>query len=280
VWLGELIKEESEMHLPSDIEAMVAGAIDYAYDSLLTEHRQLSTVTQFFPMDFPRWDRLKKWLKSSSGDYAFLFDNATDSLVLDTQKIGFDMTWLMNQPRAVLTAVCLYLVHQIECSLDGRLVGIYFDEGWQILNNPYWKSYLEKTLPTLRKLNAYIVLSTQSPQSVIESSLSAQFLDNCATTIFFCNEKADFDKHYRHFNITESEFQFIKETPRSQRLFLYKQGHESAIATLNLSGLDDALAVYSANQKSLQLLDKIRAEVGDDPAAWLPVFHERRKLHD
>ena len=171
----------------------------------------------------------------------------------------------------------MYLVHCIKESLDGQRVSIYFDEGWQILSNDYWKQQLKQDLPTLRKLNAHIILATQSPESVINSALSAQFLDNCATNIFFCNAKADYEKHYKYFNVTTSEFDFIKNTPTERRLFLYKQAEESAICKLNLSGMDNELAIYSANKKTVKLLDKIRNELGDDPKIWIPEFYKRVK---
>ena len=50
------------------------------------------------------------------------------------------------------------------------------------------------------------------------------------------------------------------------------------VAELDLGGFDDALAVLSGRTETVELLDRIRKQVGDDPARWLPVFHgERRK---
>jgi len=35
----------------------------------------------------------------------------------------------------------------------------------------------------------------------------------------------------------------------------------------------------SGRTETVELLDRVRAEVGDDPTQWLPVFHaERRKV--
>ena len=281
-WMGQLVISETEVELPAEIDSLISGCVDYAYDSLDKVHRNLTTATQLLPVDFPRWDRLQKWLKSdgvkNSGEYAYLFDNEVDSLDLSIEKVGFDFTELMREPNSVLTAVCMYLVHRINESLDGQRVSIYFDEGWQILDNTYWKQRLKEDLPTLRKNNAHIVLATQSPESVVNSSLSAQFLDNCATNIFFCNSKANYEKHYQHFNVSIAEFEFIKNTPREKRLFLYKQSEESAICKLQLTDMDNELAVYSANKLTIRLLDRIRGEVGNDPAVWLPVFHKRRCL--
>ena len=280
-WFGQLLKEEIESELPADIEEVISECIDYAYDSLSKEHRNLSAVSKLLPVSFSRWNRLKKWLRGdgirNDGEYAYLFDNPIDKLNLSISKIGFDFTELLNAQNNILTAVCMYLVHCIKESLDGQRVSIYFDEGWQILSNDYWKQQLKQDLPTLRKLNAHIILATQSPESVINSALSAQFLDNCATNIFFCNAKADYEKHYKYFNVTTSEFDFIKNTPTERRLFLYKQAEESAICKLNLSGMDNELAIYSANKKTVKLLDKIRNELGDDPKIWIPEFYKRVK---
>lgn len=280
-WMGQLVKEGDEEELPSSIEKPISECVDYAFDSLQREHRSLSNVTRLLPIDFPRWDRLHKWMKRdgirNDGEYAYLFDNEMDELDLSSAKMGFDFTELMNQPKNVMTAVCMYLVHRIEESLDGSRVSIYFDEGWQILDNDYWKQKLKEILATFRKNNGQIILATQSPESIVNSSISAMFLDNSATNIFFCNPKANFEKHYKHFNVSVSEFDFIKNTPQEKRLFLYKQSDESAICKLNLSGMDDEMAVWSGNKATVNLLAAIRKEVGNNPKDFLPLFYE--KIH-
>ena len=42
------------------------------------------------------------------------------------------------------------------------------------------------------------------------------------------------------------------------------------IARLNLGGMPDLLTILSGRESSVRRLDAIRAEVGDDPAQWLP----------
>ena len=256
--------------------------MDYAYSQLAKEYRSLSNVTKILPIEFPRWARLKRWLKGddtrADGEYAYLFDNEQDGLMMQT-KMGFDMTYFLdNEPPTVLAAVTMYLFHRLEASLDGKkLVSIFLDEGWQYLDDPYWSAKLKKWLPTLRKLNCHLVFATQSPKSVIDSSLRHTILDNCATNIYFANPHANEAHYIEGFNLTHSEFACIKNNEPQSRLFLYKQGHESVLATLNLSHLNDLLAVMSATQATVTLLTQIRAEVGDDPNVWLPIFHERRR---
>ncbi len=280
-WLSQLTQEEHESSLPSEINIQLSECIDYAYDMIPAEHRQLSTALQWLPVNFPRWNRLYQWTQAQgirqAGEYAYLFDHPKDALSLNSSKIGFDLTHLMTQPKSVLTAVLMYLFRRIEEILSGQRVSILLDEGWMYLDNPYWQSRLKQWLPTLRKKNCHIVLATQSPESIVSNPISSVFFDNCASNIFFCNEKANFEKHYSHFNISESEFEFIKNTPREQRLFLYKQNQDSAVCQLNLSHMEDCLAVFSGNTQTVQLLNQIRDEIGDNPKDWLPVFHARRK---
>ena len=77
------------------------------------------------------------------------------------------------------------------------------------------------------------------------------------------------------FKLTEAEFNIVRSMGENSRLFLVKQGHRSAIGRLDLAGLGDVLDVLSGTTDNVELLDGIRAAVGDDPAAWLPVFHEQ-----
>ena len=134
---------------------------------------------------------------------------------------------------------------------------------------------LKKWLPTLRKLNCHIVFATQSPKSVVSSPISHTILDNCATNIYFANPQAKPEHYIEGFNLTESEFACIRENEPQSRLFLYKQGHESALGKLNLGHLKDLLKIMSGTQATVNLLTHIREEVGDDPKVWLPIFLNR-----
>ncbi len=66
-----------------------------------------------------------------------------------------------------------------------------------------------------------------------------------------------------------------------QHCFLLNYGRstnkQSVVIRANLTGLEDEIAIISAREETLALLDQIRREVGDDPNVWIPLFHERRK---
>ncbi len=288
-WLSELVRQEGESSIPSALSNLLGQCVDYAYEHLPLEKRYLSTALKLLPIDFPRWPELHRWMRGEGvrthGEYAYLFDHPQDSLSLNRAKTGFDLSVLMSQPKAVLTAVLMYLFRRIEEILTGQRVSIILDEGWMYLDNPYWQTQLKQWLPTLRKKNCQVILATQSPESIVNSPISAVFFDNCASNIFFCNEKANFERHYQFFNITASEFEFLKNTPKEKRFFLYKQSQESAVCRLNLNLNPDLLAVLSGNAQTVKLLHEILGEMGEgsgvaedvSPEVWLPLFFSRLK---
>ena len=67
----------------------------------------------------------------------------------------------------------------------------------------------------------------------------------------------------------------IKNLPEESRMLLVKQGQRSAIVKLDLSDLQEQLIVLSGSTDNVQLLDDIRAQVGDDPKIWMPILLER-----
>lgn len=281
-WLAQLCKKEGEMVLEAELLEPLNLSIDYAFDKLLPEHRQLSNIVKVIPINFSRWPQLRRWLKADNkrdaGVYSYLFDNPTDSLHAK-DKIGFDMThFLDNEPPQVRTALLMYLFHWIRANLDGRLMAIWLDEAWQYFTDTYWESALKKTLPTFRKLNAFLVMATQSAYSVAQSSLRNMILDNSATQIFFPNPDGRAEYYQEGFSLTESEFMFIKENEAKSRQFLIKQGHSSVIARLDLSHMRNLVGILSADRKSITRLDQLRQKYGNYPEKWLPYFLNKEEI--
>ncbi|MEY9752158.1 type IV secretory pathway VirB4 component [Bradyrhizobium japonicum] len=123
-----------------------------------------------------------------------------------------------------------------------------------------------------------MVFGTQSPRDALASPIAHTIVEQCPTQIFLPNARGTRSDYVDGFHLTDTEFRLIKEelAPESRR-FLVKQGHNSVVAELDLNGFDDALAVLSGRTETVELLDRIRSEHGDDPVQWLPVFHAERR---
>jgi type IV secretion system protein VirB4 len=282
VWFGTLVQIEGESIIPSDIAETINDCIDYAFEQLAPTYRTLSHVCQFLPMDFPRWPHLRKWLKQDSsrinGEYHWLFDNQEDALNLDFAKVGFDVTFLMDQTHSLIaTPVYLYLVHRMRQCMDGRLTSFVIDEAWQLFASPFWEKCLKEWLPTIRKKNGHFIFMTQSPKTVTTSPIKHVVFDNLATMLVFPNPLADRETYIEQLKLTETQYQAIQEIAPSSRIFLYKQDNEAMLCKLDLSSLSDYIRVLSGNTRTTKLLDEIIHNVGDNPDHWLPIFFERSK---
>ncbi len=279
-WFCSLLFKSDEVILDGELSEVVNDCVDYAFDDLEGKYRCLSVVAKCLPHDFPRHNELKRWLKGEGarkdGEYAWLFDNEEDSLSLNKAINGFDVSFLMDSvTHHISTPVYMYLLHRMRESLDGKLTSIVIDETWQVLGSPYWQKVLSEWLPTIRKKNAHVIMMTQSPQTIVESSIHAQIMDNKATLILFPNPSAKENIYCDELKLNSAEYQAIASNNPSSRLFLYKQEHESILCKLDLSALKEELRVLSATEKSNRLLDELIIEKGYNPTDWLPDYIER-----
>jgi type IV secretion system protein VirB4 len=289
IWLGSLLLKNDGDQLTADEENHVVEVINRSY-TLPFEDRQLSNIKSFFPTNFERLINLKAWIHSHNSDspdgkYAYLFDNASDlehqsdSLRLENQRMaGFDMfSLLRDAPQTVIFSVMVYLFHRVEALIDGKaLMGIYLEEGWQLLNNSYWVKKIEAVINAGRKKNSFLVFTTQFPNTIARSALATVLIEGASTHIFLPNDKASRSDYVDCFKLTERQYELILGLTVQERKFLVMQRQEAALGTFNLAGLEDYIAILSGNDASASLLDEIRAEVGDDPALWLPRFQAQR----
>lgn len=220
--------------------------------------------------------RLERWARG--GPLGWVLDNETDALSLETRFAGFDITRILDHAE-VRTPAMLYLFHRISERVDGRRLVLDIDEFWKVLGDPAFTRLVRDGLKTWRKQNALMVFGTQSPADALGSPIAPAILEQCATRIFLPNPHGQARDYVEGFGLTREEFRLVREvlTPESRR-FLVKQGHDSVVVELDLAGLDDLLAVLSGRSETVALLDRLRAEHGDDYAAWRGPFHAQRRL--
>jgi type IV secretion system protein VirB4 len=218
--------------------------------------------------------RLDRWRAGNA--LGWVLDNDVDRVDLDAPLLGFDITQALDTPE-VRNALLMYLFHRLSALVDGRRLVIDIDEFWKALDDEAFRALAQDGLKTFRKQNALLVLGTQSPADVLRSPIAHTVLEQCATQIFLPNAHANARDYIDGFGLTQREFELIRDelTPASRR-FLIKQGLDSVVAELDLSGLDDELAILSGRTETVAILDQVRAQLGDDPNVWLPAFHRRR----
>lgn len=254
----------------------IRDAVSANFDQPL-EHRRLRYLAELFrgdrrPQPGDLWSRLRPWW--GDGERAWLFDNPTDLTDLTARTVGFDMTVLLDDP-AVRTPAMMYLFHRVEERLDGSPAIIVVDEGWKALDDEVFVRRIKDWEKTIRKRNGIVGFATQSAQDALESRIASAIVEQAATQIFMVNAKARAEDYVQGFGLTPHEFDLIRTLPDSAHCFLIKRGGESVVARLDLSGEKDILTVLSGRERTVRLLDELRALAGDDPNAWMAPLLEQ-----
>jgi type IV secretion system protein VirB4 len=275
-WLRTLVRASGARALSVreqyDLDQALRGTL-----ALEPAARRLSRLTEFLDPTDPEgiYARLARWCASTAGEYAWVFDNADDSIVArlaGRSVIGFDVTDFLEHD-VIRPPVTLYLFHLVRQLLDGRRLVCWMDEFWRLLADPAFANFAKEGPKTWRKLNGVMCLATQGASDVLQSPISRTIIEQTPTKIFFPNVDANAEEYIAGFGLTEREFKLVKEQLEpGSRMFLVKQGHHSVVCQLDLKGFDAELAVISGRASAVERMHRLIDEHGTSAAAWLPTF--------
>ena len=253
-FLQAMVRQDGEMTLPGEITAALSQCVAYNYQCA-KDVRRLSRAMTVLPIDFPRMDALALWCEGSADGVFFDSDLAPLTLC---GICGFDVTYLMARGREkAFELVCRVLMHYCEQALDGRLATLIADEGWQWLMHPALSQMANEIFVTWRKLNGHMILATQSPERLVQSTLATTLIDNASTQIILPNAMAAKSIYCDALGLSQSELDWIKTANPNARTFLVKQACHSAIAQLDLSQYPDIVSLFSANVHTLKQFDAL-----------------------
>ncbi len=132
---------------------------------------------------------------TSIGANGALLDAREDRLQ-DSRFLVFEMDTLMGTGDGNargLIAVLLYLFRQIEKRLDGSPTLIILDEAWVFLRHAQFRSKIREWLKVMRKMNAVVIMATQSVSDVMNSDIADVVLESCQTKVLLANVEANTD---------------------------------------------------------------------------------------
>lgn len=206
--------------------------------------------------------RLEKWCRGR--EFGGIIDNEKDLISLDAKVIGFDQTKILDNVMA-RGPVMATLYHYLDKLIDGRRLLFIIDEFWKSLQDESFRALVNDKLRTLRKQNSPMMLCTQSPKEGITGELRTVIRDQCLTSIYFRNARAD-PEHYGEngMGLTMKEIDIVKSLTIGE--FLLRQDTVSVPASLVLDGLDDEISVLSTNKVNLKVFNRIereRREIGE-----------------
>jgi type IV secretion system protein VirB4 len=277
-WVGLLVRHADGRPLSVRDREVIADAVAVLCASP-PELRRLANLQQLLRGHEVRTaeslaDRLGVWF--GEGDRAWVFDHARDDLAFDARVAGIDLTYILGDPLA-REAVLSYLFYRIDQKLDGRRMLIFLEEAWRFVDDPLCKAQLRDWLKTIRKRNGVLGFGSQSAQDALGSGIADSIVEQSPTQLWLPNPKASAEAYCKGWGLSGRELEWVRTLPDTSRCFLVKQGRESVVARLDLSGMDDLLCVLSGRQQTVARLDALRAELGDDPKDWMPRLLEETR---
>lgn len=256
----------------TESDKLIMQVIDGAFQ-LPKPDRVLRHIVPFFGMNQAGSMRscMDKWV--GKGIYAWVFDHDTDDFAVQRDIMGFDMTTILKDE--ICPVIYFYIFHHLEMAMDGTRTRIAVVEGWRALEEDIFRQQIKDWSSTPRKKESLLILDTQSPDDIAGSVVGCKVIQESVTQIFFANIKAEREVYITKFGLTEKEFQIIKTLDTASRYFLLKQGKNSAVVKLDLTGFDDEMPILSCRSAYLPILDRLLVEKGENPDSWMLEYCQR-----
>lgn len=209
--------------------------------------------------------RLKRW--SRDGEFGWVFDNKIDNFNIEhCRNFGIDGTEFLEN-KDICPPVSFYILHRVKQLFDGRRGIIFIDEFWRWIMDKIFAGSTYDWFKTIRKLNALVIVATQSPDEILKHDIAKAVIEICATQIFLANPRANKKDYVDGFKVTEEEYEIIKNLDPAARQFLIKknslQGDSkpfSAVVTLDLKNLGSYTKILSTNRDNLAIFHDIYKE--------------------
>ncbi len=301
-WLTGLIVDDGRgAPTPDEVEGLKRG-IAFVM-GFPPESRSIGRVREFVgthPEGLGAGERLEKWCRG--GARGWLFDGEVDRLDFAQGGAGVDPTEILEDEAAREPAAAYLLLLAGLQMEHGARGGLWVDELKAYLLGDRFAQGFEDFALRMRKKNWFFGFATQQPEHLLLHPVGRSILGQVRQFALFSNEGANEDAYCgsadgagtmgNGLGCTPREFAVVKhEMAAGEWSVLIKRqaageaaGESGRAASasvqckFDLSALPDFVAVLSGTTKAVGLARRIRAEVGDDPAAWLPVFW--RRLHE
>jgi type IV secretion system protein VirB4 len=204
------------------------------------------TVSNFANIIGELKERLHRWTRA--GQYGFLFDNAEDTLSFSRFQTFNFAGW--GDAPDVLEPLLFYVLHRASNEIADLTKLATFkmfllDEAWLFIKNETIRNYVVQGQKTWRKLNAAMILATQSLKELQESGMLQIVSESCPTKIFLANPEMDWDVYREAFHLNDTELELIAGlVPPGQMLI--RKAQSSKKVQLNVDSVSHWTATNNA----------------------------------
>ena len=233
--------------------------------------------------------RLADWCYGETdGRYAYALDNPTNAFDWKSfKRVGFDVTDFLVDGHPATEPILSYLLFlkklMQQRQPQGGVMVTVVEEYWAPCKYPTTARQIEDVIRVGRRRGEFIVLVSQSPDEAMGTPLMPLILQQTATKVLLPNPEAVFkteDGGGYWKLLSPKEFETLVSLDKESRMFLVKQGSQSAVARLDLEGMGDDIAVLAMAAEDFPLLEAAKAQAGQHPDQWVPAFKAlRREAH-
>lgn len=242
------------------------------------DNRRLMGVHNLLPPHLRA--QIADWIEG--GRYGEYFDHIEDSFSLSNFTC-VEMGHVMNDPR-LATAVMNYTFYRTEIAVRNTSSSVlyptfvYVEEASFLMKVPQFSSRLVGWLKTFAKLNAGVVLASQSPEDYMEAEAKTVFAairDNIPTRIYLPNPNAIseglHDLYVKTFQLLPEQVQAIAKAQPKRNYFITKPGLARMVAMELTPNQVNALRSESDAQR---ILDECWQD-GEAPPGWQREYMRR-----
>jgi type IV secretion system protein TrbE len=204
------------------------------------------TVSNFANIIGELKERLHRWTRA--GQYGFLFDNPEDTLSFSRFQTFNFAGW--GDAPDVLEPLLFYVLHRASNEIaDPKNLATFkmflLDEAWLFIRNETIRNYVVQAQKTWRKLNAAMILATQSLKELQESGMLQIVSESCPTKIFLANPEMDRELYREAFHLNDTELELIAGlVPPGQMLI--RKAQSSKKVQLNVDSVSHWTATNNA----------------------------------
>ena len=267
LWIKSLLNDKGDFTPNQDEQQDISNVLKVMAVAMKPEHRTIAVFKSLV-----QYPSIKKALEDYvSGPYAGLFDKK-NQVNIDSWWSTFEIGEVLNDPY-VSRPLLRYLFYYIEKTLDERPTMIVIDEAFDFLSDDFFAKNFNTMLRQFRKLNAFVVMATQSLDDLLkDGDVSTSIINNVVNKIFIPSpeiNRPNIRELYKSIGLSDTHLNTLKKG-KQKRDYMFQIGDNIKLSSLGLDAISLAFCAASNKSDLAELFANIaRNDKKFNPYEWL-----------
>ncbi|MDC0857316.1 hypothetical protein OAP83_01220 [Rickettsiales bacterium] len=274
-FLSMLTIEKTEISnnqiIQSDDKKLLLQKVVNKLITLPKEHRNIKSVDKMLK-NTNLGEKISFW--ANEGKFAKFFDHSKSEFNIEQGKnnvYGYDLTNIAES-KIILYPLVEYFLNKIETqSVENKPTIVVLDEAWRMVDNPFIGPKIDRIMESFKKKNIVIIFASESIDDVASSSLTKKLTQSLSTQIYLTNKNIN-ESYKELFNLSDAEYNLMENIKENNRKFLLKHANEAIAAELDLSSLEDIIAILSSNEYGIEIMQQVKAKTNGLASEWIPIY--------